>query len=241
MEPQDAPKEQLMRPRIRKAIGQRQPARKIRAGSERANREKTAARPTGDANGHDDKEKRLRYAKIDPLSIANGPGCRVAVFVTGCRNACENCFNQKEQDFDYGEKFTDDTIRNVLELMSTAHTSGLTILGGEPMEPENQPEVLRLTQAVRERYNHDRTIWLFTGFTYERLISKESRSCTESLRPLLDTLDVLVDGPFVQRLSSPLLRFRGSSNQRLIDLAAMRAKNTPEIIEWDDGLKRGKI
>lgn len=183
----------------------------------------------------------MRYAKIDPLSIANGPGCRIALFVTGCRNACENCFNVNEQDFGYGDEFTDETIDTILELLSQDHASGLTVLGGEPMEPENQPEVLRLTRAVRNRYGHDKTIWLFTGFTYESLFKEGSRANTESLRPLLDTLDVIVDGPFVQRLSGPLLRFRGSSNQRLIDLAAMRKAKTDELIVWDDGTKRGKI
>lgn len=211
---------------------------------------KTAQAANADAGNGDEgnaaraarrKARHMRYAKIDPLSIANGPGCRVALFVTGCRNGCRNCFNAREQDFEYGEEFDDDAMARVLDLLARPHVSGITILGGEPLEPENQPGVLRLVRAVRERYGSSRTIWLFTGFTMEALRDESSRAHVPTLPGILDDVDVVVDGPFVQSLASPVLRFRGSSNQRIVNLAAMRERRTDEIVEWDDGMRRGHV
>ena len=179
------------------------------------------------------------YAKIDPLSIANGPGVRIAVFVSGCRMGCPGCFNQEGQDFAYGTPLDYDTIGHVLDLMSAPHVRGLTILGGEPMEPENQPSVLRLVRAVRERYQDSRDIWLFTGFVFERLVSGRTRSDATMALTILEGVDVLVDGPFETKRKNITLRFRGSSNQRIIDVR--KTLDAREVVIWDDGQRRGRM
>ena len=172
----------------------------------------------------------MKYAGIVHSDMANGPGVRVSVFVSGCRNACPGCFNPEAQSFDYGLTFGNDAVDTVIRALDRPEIQGLTVLGGEPLEPENQHMLLRLLQRAKMAHP-EKDIWLYTGFTYESLRSPDSRANTEYLKWILELVDVLVDGPFMQDLRDLTLKFRGSSNQRLIDLRAMReAKDTETII-----------
>ena len=162
----------------------------------------------------------MNYANVKYCDIANGPGVRTSLFVSGCRLHCRNCFNSETWDFDFGSPFTPDVERKILESMGPSYIAGLTVLGGEPMEEENQRALLPFLRDVRRLYPH-KSVWMFTGYTYE-VVSAGRKHC-EVTDELLSLLDVLVDGPYVDDLHDIALRFRGSSNQRIIDLAATRA------------------
>ena len=178
----------------------------------------------------------MHYGEIKNCDIANGEGVRVTLFVSGCTNHCEHCFQPQTWDFDYGQPFTSETEQQLLDLLAPSYIQGLTLLGGEPFEPENQRVLVPFVRRVRETYPQ-KTVWAFSGFTLEELrgmrlcgtdetiplFSEELR--TEGSHPrcevtdeLLSMLDVLVDGRFVEALKDISLRFRGSSNQRLIDM-----------------------
>ena len=175
----------------------------------------------------------MRYAGLNTTDIANGPGVRVSVFVSGCRNACPGCFNAEAQDFGFGIPFTQDSINQIKGALDRPEIAGLTVLGGEPLEPENQHMVLRLVQTAK-LLRPKKSVWLYTGLTYEDLASGTSRVETEYLKWILECTDVLVDGPFVEDKRDLTLAFRGSSNQRLIDLSAMReAHDMSTIITYD--------
>ena len=249
----------------------------------------------------------MNISTIKTCDIANGPGCRTSVFVSGCRNACPGCFNEIAWNFGYGTPCDDKTIERIVSTLAPWYITGLTILGGEPLEPENQPTVLRIMQAVRERYGNTKTIWVYSGFTYEQLTATQEDSTQESteqtqclqeahkpktttasktksgtaadgndamgalatakalgmstlldaeekarirdearalphadirrcltpyVEQILEAADVLVDGRFVSSLYSPALRFRGSSNQRIIDLKRTKASGTVTL--WED-------
>ena len=158
----------------------------------------------------------MNYADIKKVDVANGPGVRVSLFVSGCTHRCEECFNPETWDFSYGSPFGEAEMEKILALLSPDHIRGLSLLGGEPFEPENQPAVLELAKRVRERLPH-KTIWCYSGFLYEALAGGQ---VGEHSRELLEQLDVLVDGPFVLARKDLGLRFRGSSNQRIIDVPA---------------------
>lgn len=162
----------------------------------------------------------MRYCKINPCDIANGPGVRVSLFVSGCRRHCPGCFNPQTWDFSAGEPFTPEVREHVLELLAKDYIAGLTLLGGEPFEPENQPGVLALVTAVRERLP-GKTIWAYTGFRLEELLPGGAGHC-ESTDALLALVDVLVDGPFELENRDISLAFRGFSNQRAINLKKCR-------------------
>ena len=172
----------------------------------------------------------MHYVTIKPYDIANGPGVRVSLFVSGCRHHCPDCFNAEAWDFDFGEPFTQETIEAILQHLKLPYIQGLTLLGGEPFEPENQPAVLDLVRQVRE-YCPDKTVWAFSGFTLEQLLSGQTGPVAIT-QALLSHLDVLVDGPFLSALKDLSLRFRGSSNQRIIDLPA--TLQTGNIVLWDE-------
>ena len=163
----------------------------------------------------------MYYGEIKHCDIANGEGVRVTLFVSGCTNRCKNCFQPQTWAFDYGQPFTAETEARLLDLLSPDYINGLTLLGGEPFEPENQRALLPFLRRVRARYP-GKTIWSYTGFTYEELLTPGSHPRCEATDELLSLLDVLVDGRYVEELKDISLRFRGSSNQRLIDLAATR-------------------
>lgn len=163
----------------------------------------------------------MYYGEIKNCDIANGEGVRVTLFVSGCTNRCPHCFQPQTWDFTYGRPFTEETEEHLLSLLAPSYISGLTLLGGEPFEPENQRALLPFLRRVRERLP-EKNIWSFTGFTYEELLTEGSHPRCEATDELLSLLDVLVDGRFVEELKDISLRFRGSSNQRLIDLNATR-------------------
>lgn len=157
----------------------------------------------------------MNYADIKQYDVANGPGVRVSVFVSGCTHYCKGCFNKEAWDFKYGKPFTDETIQTVLTYLKPSYVKGLTILGGEPMEPENQPEVLRLLKAVKTEYP-EKSVWMFSGYDFEKdMLNRMWRDIPET-KEILSCLDVLVDGEFVEELKNLSLRFKGSSNQRTI-------------------------
>ena len=159
----------------------------------------------------------MYYSKINPLDIANGDGIRVTIFVSGCTNHCKNCFQPQTWDFSYGSKFTDETISELITLLSRPYVKGLTLLGGEPMEPRNQRELLRLLREVK-RQTPEKDVWCYTGFTFEKLHEDGAYCRCDVTDELLSMIDVLVDGRFIDELKDISLRFRGSSNQRLIDV-----------------------
>lgn len=167
----------------------------------------------------------MRYGQIRQYDIANGPGIRATVFVTGCSRRCVNCFNEEYQDFNAGSEWTAAETERLISYLQDDTNSGLTLLGGEPME--NAEDLLALVQAVR-RAVPEKSIWVYSGFLYEEILTQPAR------KALLEACDVLVDGPFVDSLKDPGLYFRGSSNQRVIDVAKSREAGKAVLL-WPDG------
>ena len=163
----------------------------------------------------------MHYGEIKNCDIANGEGVRVTLFVSGCTNHCKNCFQPQTWDFEFGQPFTAETEEQLLAMLQPDYINGLTVLGGEPFEPSNQRALLPFLRRVREQYPK-KNIWCFSGFTYEELKTEGSHPRCEVTDEMLDQLDVLVDGRFVEELKDISLRFRGSSNQRLIDMKKSR-------------------
>ena len=157
----------------------------------------------------------MNYADIKQYDVANGPGVRVSVFVSGCTHYCKGCFNKEAWDFDYGLPFTEETIRMVVKYMEPPYVKGLTVLGGEPLEPQNQPAVLAMLRKVKEAYP-EKSVWMFSGYDYEKDILGRMWNEIPETKEILSCLDVLVDGEFVEELKNLSLRFKGSSNQRTI-------------------------
>ena len=178
----------------------------------------------------------MHYGEIKNFDIANGEGVRVSLFVSGCTNHCENCFQPQTWAFDYGQPFTAETENAILDMLRPDYISGLTLLGGEPMEPNNQRALLPFLQRIR-RELPGKNIWCFTGFTLDEELMKDgSYPRCEVTDDVLAQIDVLVDGRFVQALYDISLLFRGSSNQRLIDMAATRKEG--RIIPWNPKEKK---
>lgn len=171
----------------------------------------------------------MNYSTIKYCDIANGEGVRTTLFVSGCRRRCPFCFNEEAWSFTAGRLFDDEARQAILASLAPAYIDGLSVLGGEPMEPENQHGLVSFLETVKARYP-EKSIWCYTGDTYEELTSGPKR--TEDTDRLLSFIDILVDGPFVQDLKDITLRFRGSSNQRIIDMAATRA--TGKVVLWTD-------
>ena len=160
----------------------------------------------------------MNYASIRTCDIANGEGVRVSLFVSGCTHHCKGCFNQEAWDFAYGEPFTQKTENELLAALEPDFIDGLTLLGGEPMEPENQRALMPLLRRFREKFGDTKTLWIYTGCVLETDLKAESRWRTEVTDELLAMTDVLVDGPFLEAKKDISLQFRGSSNQRIIHL-----------------------
>lgn len=173
----------------------------------------------------------MHYATIKYCDIANGPGTRTSLFVSGCRNKCKGCFNEIAWDFSYGDVFDENTIADILQSLQSKYIAGLSLLGGEPMEPENQGPLLDLVRRVRKQFPN-KTIWCYTGTVYEKALCENKSHWTEHTQELLSLLDVLVDGPFIQDKADITLRFRGSSNQRLIDMPKTLASG--KVVLWED-------
>lgn len=160
----------------------------------------------------------MHYGNIKYNAIEDGIGCRTVLFVSGCRNHCPHCFQQETWDFGYGKPFTNETMAEILRSLDPLHVRGLTLLGGEPFEPENQKPLLQLVELVKADHP-DKDVWAYTGFVLEDMVTDpDCRANTPFVVPLLRHIDVLVDGPFVQERASRLLPFRGSDNQRVIDV-----------------------
>ena len=172
----------------------------------------------------------MNYCNVKNCDIANGAGVRVSLFVSGCRNRCKNCFQPETWDFNYGKPFDEQTEEKLMKMLAPSYINGLTVLGGEPMEPENQRALLPFLKKVKAAYPQ-KTIWLYTGFTLEELRSPDCRAHTEYTEEILKLLTVLVDGRFVEEKKNISLRFRGSENQRLIDVAATLAAGSVTL--WD--------
>ena len=171
----------------------------------------------------------MYYGEIKDCDVANGEGIRVTLFVSGCTNHCEHCFQPQTWAFDYGQPFTEETEERILSLHSPSYVNGLSLLGGEPFEPENQRALLPFVRRVKAAYP-EKTVWAFSGFTYEELLTEDSHPRCEATDELLNLLDVLVDGRFVEELKDISLRFRGSSNQRLINLNATRESGNMTLL-----------
>ena len=157
----------------------------------------------------------MNYGKINTCDIANGPGVRVSLFVSGCRNHCKGCFNPETWDFDYGQPFTDYTMDYILRSLGKKYIDGFTILGGDPFEPENQNVVACILRKVREEYPYI-NIWVYTGYLYDVDLVKGGKVWTEFTDAILSYIDTLVDGPFIEEEKDITLQFRGSRNQRVI-------------------------
>ena len=159
----------------------------------------------------------MNYAEIKYCDIANGTGCRTVLFVSGCRNACKGWFQPQTWDFGYGEPFDEKVQKEVLDSLAPDYITGITLLGGEPFEPENQKELVPFMRKVVAQYPN-KNVWAFTGYIYDKDLVAGGRRHTEDTDELLSMIDVLVDGPFVEELKDITLKFRGSSNQRVLDL-----------------------
>ena len=173
----------------------------------------------------------MNYATIKYCDIANGEGVRTSLFVSGCTHHCPGCFNEIAWDFGYGAPFTKAVRNEILQSLEPNYINGLSLLGGEPLEPENQRALLPFVKSVKALYPH-KTIWCYTGNTYERDILQPGSGRCEVTDELLQYIDVLVDGDFVQDQHDISLRFRGSSNQRIIDMNATRAAG--HVVLWQD-------
>ena len=178
----------------------------------------------------------MNYAAIKTYDIANGPGVRSVIFVSGCTRHCKECFQPQTWDFDYGEPLTQEVTDYLLETLAPPQIAGLTVLGGEPFEPRNQAGVLALLEQVRAAYPQ-KSIWAFTGYLLDAELLAGTVGDLETVRKILALLDVLVDGPFMIEKKNLTLRFRGSENQRLIDMK--KTLQTGSVVLWDDGYTRG--
>ena len=177
------------------------------------------------------REVTMNYAAIKKFDIADGPGVRVTLFVSGCTHHCKECFQPETWNFEYGQPFTRETEDELIEALGKEFIAGLTLLGGEPFEPQNQRALVPFLRRVRETYPN-KNIWSYTGYTLETDLLSPSRARCEVTDEMLSMIDVLVDGEFILEKKNIRLRFRGSENQRLIDLNQTR--KTGETVLWDD-------
>lgn len=173
----------------------------------------------------------MNYAKIKWYDISNGPGVRVSLYVSGCRNHCKNCFNPETWDFKYGEPFTREVQNSIIKGMEPSYIKGFTLLGGDPFEPENAKVLAPFMEKLREKYP-EKSLWCFTGYDYEADLLTGKQGDLDTVMRILKTLDVLVDGKFVEELKDLNLLFRGSSNQRII--LVQPSLEEDEVILWDE-------
>ena len=175
----------------------------------------------------------MNYANIKYNDIANGEGIRVSLFVSGCTHHCKNCFNKVAWDFNYGNEFTVDIENKILKAMEPEHINGLTLLGGEPMEPANQKGLLNFVKKVKQTYPN-KTIWCYSGYLFDEELLKPSRAHCSWTRELISYFDIMVDGKFVEELKDITLRFKGSSNQRVIDVQKSLKENKVVLSPYND-------
>ena len=175
----------------------------------------------------------MNYGEIKKNDISNGLGVRVSLFVSGCRHHCKNCFNSDTWNFSYGKPFTKETEKEIIKAMAPDYINGFSLLGGEPFEPENQEALVELLTSIKKEYP-EKDIWCYTGFLLDEELLGDSRANTIHTKKLLSLIDILVDGRFVEELKDITLKFRGSSNQRIIDVKKTLATN--EIV-WVENLR----
>ena len=174
----------------------------------------------------------MNYCEIKYFDIANGPGIRTSLFVSGCTHHCKGCFNEMAWDFNSGKEYTTDVEGEIISSLSPSFITGLTLLGGEPMEVRNQEGIVGLVKKIKKEMP-DKTIWLFSGYTFEELLDKDNKRCHgEHTMDILEDVDVLVDGKFVLELKNQGLKFRGSSNQRIIDMKRSLDENKVVLSEY---------
>lgn len=176
----------------------------------------------------------MNYAEVITYDIANGPGCRTSLFVSGCTHHCKDCFNEIAWDFQYGRVFDQSAQDNLIEETRSPYVAGFSFLGGEPMEVVNQKALRPFLERIR-RELPDKTIWIYSGYTYEELTDPDNKRChSEDTDAILGMTDVLVDGEFDRTKKNIALRFRGSSNQRVIDVPATRASGTIVLSKYGE-------
>ena len=173
----------------------------------------------------------MNYADIKIADVANGKGVRVSLFVSGCNHHCKGCFNAQAWDFNYGKEFTEKEIDRILDDLDHPYVSGLSLLGGEPLEYSNQKGLLPLVKKVKEKFP-DKNIWCYTGFDFEKDVIGNMSKNNNTTRDLLIYIDVIVDGRYIEEKKDISLRFRGSSNQRIIDMK--KTAETGEIVLWEE-------
>ena len=178
----------------------------------------------------------MYYGEIKKCDIANGEGVRVSLFVSGCTHHCPGCFNEATWDFHYGKEFTEETEKELLDALEPSYINGLSLLGGEPFEPENQKALVLFLRKVKERYP-GKNIWCYSGYLYDSQLLSESRARCEYTDEMLSMIDVLVDGRFVESRKDITLVFRGSSNQRIIDVK--KSLESGDVVLWESRIKRG--
>ena len=174
----------------------------------------------------------MNYATVKTHDIANGPGVRVSLYVSGCTHHCKGCFNPETWDFNYGQPFTEATERELLRLLDNEHIRGLSLLGGEPFEPANQAVLAPFLQRMKAKFPQ-KDVWCYSGYDFEKDMLTGNLGPWEITEQMLNCIDVLVDGEFVIDLKNPNLRFRGSANQRVI--LVQESLKEDKIVQWDDG------
>lgn len=173
----------------------------------------------------------MNYATIKKIDVANGPGIRVSLFVSGCTHHCKGCFNPETWNFNYGSPFTEEVEQQIFDYLKPDYIKGLSLLGGEPFEPENQKVLLPFLRRMKELYP-DKTVWCYSGYDFEKDMLTGSLGPWEITKEMLSYIDILVDGEFVIEKKNPNLRFRGSENQRVIIVADSMEHDS--VILWDD-------
>ncbi len=174
----------------------------------------------------------MNYSVIKKFDVANGPGVRVSLFVSGCTHHCKGCFNPETWDFNFGQEFTEETENEILAALKPGHIRGLSLLGGEPFEPTNQRRLLPFLRRVKEVYP-EKDLWCYTGYLFDDELQGSSPANIETTLPMLQLIDILVDGVFIEAEKNLNLRFRGSNNQRIIDVQRSLTENRTVVLEMD--------
>ena len=175
----------------------------------------------------------MNYGNIKYLAIEDGVGCRTVLFVSGCTHHCKGCFQPQTWDFNYGQPFTEETEQDIFRSMETNYVDGITILGGEPFEPENQKALLPFLKRFKKLFP-EKTIWMYSGYTYEELNDKKARCYTKETKQILKLIDILVDGEFNEERKNLMIPFRGSDNQRIIDIKKSLSEKKIILSEYNE-------
>ena len=179
----------------------------------------------------------MNYGQVFYADTANGIGARISLFVSGCTHHCPGCFNEETWDFNFGDPFTREVEDDIIEHLRPSYIDGLSLLGGEPMEAQNQRALLPFLERVKHEVPHA-TVWIYSGYTFEELLDTENRRChTEATRRILELADILVDGKFILAEKDVKLRFRGSRNQRILELKESLKENRPVHSRYENPIK----